>query len=288
MVEWDGRGEYFKMLTAHKPKAVQASSLEILRQDIHFGQTKETSRFIEGSFERRPVLIEIFQYKPDPDTNDPPAPLTQRLKQVAVLLHLQKRLEFRILPCSGFFIDEARRRMGMVFERFPDIDFSQKSMSLLDMYKKDKYVPFGKRLKLAHILAVAVDHFHRVGWVHKELRSSNIFFFHIPESMKVMSGQSNRFVAEGFDLAAPWIFGFGYARAEDGVTALEEDYNMENNFYRHPSRVGCPEVKFRKYHDVYSLVGAAKVVYSMVMLTSIGCHPLRNCSLDEGRISLRE
>jgi len=111
-------------------------------------------------------------------------------------------------------------------------------------------VSLDDRLFVAHELVVALDNFHRTGWLHKELKSENVFF------MK-RAGAS-----EADDLlqrSVPYLFGFEYSRMEADKSSLAEDYTLENNIYRHTKRWGKPTVKFLKAHDIYSLVSCPRV-----------------------------
>lgn len=131
----------------------------------------------------------------------------------------------------------------------------QSPYMLLDLYKSQSRMPLGHRICLAHALAVALENFHRVGWVHKEIRSSNIFFIPGDQSTVIPgSARTPSALAGSINLSTPWLFGFEYARSEDAGTKLEEDHNLTNNLYRHPFRWGRPRAKFTKAHDVYSLV----------------------------------
>ncbi|KAF1353282.1 hypothetical protein BDV97DRAFT_396124 [Delphinella strobiligena] len=130
----------------------------------------------------------------------------------------------------------------------------QSPYMLLDLYKSQSRMPLGHRICLAHALAVALENFHRVGWVHKEIRSSNIFFIPGDQSTVIPgSARTPSALAGSINLSTPWLFGFEYARSEDAGTKLEEDHNLTNNLYRHPFRWGRPRAKFTKAHDVYSL-----------------------------------
>lgn len=100
---------------------------------------------------------------------------------------------------------------------------------------------------MAHSLAVALENFHRIGWIHK----------HIQKRKKSCSPNPHEGVivpAGDVDLAAPWLFGFKYTRATDAGAKLEADFLLTNNVYRHPDRWNMPEKKFTEHHDVYSLV----------------------------------
>ena len=47
-------------------------------------------------------------------------------------------------------------------------------VGLCDLCSSTRWVPLGLRMCLAYALAVALGNFHRVGWVHNEVKSENI------------------------------------------------------------------------------------------------------------------
>jgi serine/threonine protein kinase len=133
---------------------------------------------------------------------------------------------------------------------------------LLQLYKQHRRVALGHRIHLAWALATAVEHFHRVGWVHKSIRSDNIAFAttsSLPPTPTEATDPAGSPIhlylpmVGQFDLSKPLLFGFEYSRAGDDKTSLAEDFSQVNNYYRIPERWGRPEARFKKSHDVYSL-----------------------------------
>ncbi|CAG8976207.1 hypothetical protein HYALB_00011138 [Hymenoscyphus albidus] len=115
-------------------------------------------------------------------------------------------------------------------------------------------VPLEARVHLASTLGIAVENLHRVGWLHKELKSENVLFFKksVPRNMEGRADTINS-PDRMEDFGHPWLLGFEYSRAEEAATHLESDYSLVNNAYRHPERWGKPTVKFERSHDVYAL-----------------------------------
>ncbi|EXL39218.1 hypothetical protein FOCG_18172 [Fusarium oxysporum f. sp. radicis-lycopersici 26381] len=95
-------------------------------------------------------------------------------------------------------------------------------------------------------MALAVLNLHLVGWVHKNLRSSNIVFFRPGPDWSLTNKER---------LADPWLCGFEYSRPEaNGAESWKlEDPNLLRNTYRHPDRWGKPTVTFERKHDIYAL-----------------------------------
>jgi serine/threonine protein kinase len=165
-----------------------------------------------------------------------------------------KRTNFHILPCIGYFQERFATQFSVVFqleERF----VKDSESTLISLYSSIKRVSLGERVRLAYEIAVAVGNLHRVGWLHKELKSENILFFKILPRGGIEESTSPAFKSSpSINFGLPWLFGFEYSRQEDANTYLESDYSPENNAYRHPERWGKPMVKFERSHDVYSLV----------------------------------
>ncbi|KAI1495539.1 hypothetical protein F5X99DRAFT_403214 [Biscogniauxia marginata] len=224
-----------------------------------------------GKFEDRPVILEMFCYNENPETDFPYAETLNQVRRMSGLLSQAKRVSFHILPCLGYFHDRVRHELGLVFEPPPQSDTESELMTLHQLYRKHKIVPLGHRIYLAHALTVAIESFHRVGWVHKAIRSDNILFNKMPEwesSQERMEEIKNARLTD-FDLAKPCLFGFEYARAGDAGTNLEEDHSSENNLYRHPDRWGRPLVEFVKAHDVFAL---GIVMFEIALWKDISSH----------------
>ena len=140
------------------------------------------------------------------------------------------------------FRDERNRRFGIVFSIPPRMSPLRQPIALQKILPVDSNSssPFGEpllshRFALAHSLAVAVHELHRSGWLHKELRSSNIVFF--------FGGQSSSFSAAATaalpDLSNPYITGFGLARPDEesagSLPATSLAICSTEDLFRHPS-----------------------------------------------------
>ncbi|KAM7211284.1 hypothetical protein V8F06_013341 [Rhypophila decipiens] len=256
-------------------------STEIALGQLTFNNN-DPSRFKFGTFSINsdgsptlnwPIMAERYNYADAANSTGDPCPkaLSQIRKMTGLLCH-PKRKGFHIMPCLGFYRDRVRRELGLVFRPPPSrFDLSQGQegfTTLLDLLKSRKLVPLGERIHLAWALAVAVEHLHRVGWVHKSFRSSIIGF--VQRGREDSSSQEtadSKVVVEQpgeikepllddekkWDLTCPYLFGYEYARPGDGTTYLDEDHTLANNIYRHPERWGMPSAKFEKKHDAYAL-----------------------------------
>ncbi|KAK4207169.1 hypothetical protein QBC37DRAFT_444662 [Rhypophila decipiens] len=252
--------ETLKLRTAVQDNQPQTEGTEMARNRFQF-KKDSFQRKIATMDKQQPVILEAFSYHANPSTGDIYPETMQQIRKMSGLVSLAKRVNFRTLPCLGFFHDKVRHELGLVFEPPPRFEISSGLTTLLQLYTRHIAVPLGHRIYLAYALADSVDHFHRVGWVHKGIRSNNVLFFQtvsiVPgdNSEDSNNGSKKDTVASiaGLPLARPLLFGFEYSRAGDAGTILEEDYSQENNLYRHPDRWGRPLVRFDKSHDIYAL-----------------------------------
>ncbi|KAG5660856.1 hypothetical protein KAF25_002499 [Fusarium avenaceum] len=233
-------------------------SRELDRDKIHdsLRRSGTSRRFKLGTMDGQPVIMETYTYSTLTDANDEPQPQAlQRIQKITGLLCHPKRKEFHILPCAGFFRDRRQKELGIVFRAPLSFAGDSKVLTLLQLYRLHRVVPLGHRMHLAWDLTTAVEHFHRVGWVHKSIRSDNIAFISVAAHSQTHASDmdSTSPLVDSFAVSNPLLFGFEYSRADDEATGLEEDHSVFNNLYRHPERWGQPAARFEKRHDVYSL-----------------------------------
>ncbi|KFA80599.1 hypothetical protein S40288_09288 [Stachybotrys chartarum IBT 40288] len=218
-----------------------------------------------GIVEGDVVIMETYRYREARNHNGDPHPQTlQQVRRKTSLLCHPKRKAFHILPCMGFFRHRHRQELGLVFKPPPSSLKNGDPVTLLQLCKMHKLVPLSHRIHIAWVLATAVEHIHRVVWVHKSIRRNNLAF--IPKQ-KPLEWEGERRddqplgvdddpkdpVVGDFDLSNPMLFGFECSRAEGSNTYLEETHSIINNMYRHPDRWGRPTARFLNSHDVYSM-----------------------------------
>ncbi|KAM6509738.1 hypothetical protein FALCPG4_017386 [Fusarium falciforme] len=276
-------------------------TIEISREEIVFKTPKHRggpsgklnqNRFKYGTLSGQPVVMETYMYKEASDHSGEPQPQTLRQAQrITGLLCHPKRKGFHILPCAGFFRNRRAKELGLAFNLPPTFDSGDGGgvVTLIEMYKMHKIVPLGHRVHLAWALTTAIEHFNRVGWVHKGIRSNNIAFIatsNIP-SVQESSDEDEEDVNSprlgNFNLSNPLLFGFEYSRAGDEATYLEEDHSQANNLYRIPERWGKPTARFEKSHDVYSL---GVVLFEIALWKDVGS--ALKSYLDKGRVIASE
>lgn len=154
---------------------------------------------------------------------------------------------FRTLQCIGIVRHDITRgnrqihQYGLVNE-FPSRDGKAVhdfgSLSTAIASKTETRPTLGERFRLALALAETLFNFHSVDWLHKSIRSDNIFLFRRMKS---------------FDFSEPYLFGFEFSRAEGDQSTTDNDDNLINNLYRHPRRQGLPDARFSVLHDIYAL-----------------------------------
>jgi serine/threonine protein kinase len=232
---------------------------EIPRSAVKFKPTTQPwakKRFRYGFIEEKPVIMETFQYVvPREGSSEASQSTIEQLKKMVTQLSQPKRTSFHILPCVGYLQERHSARFSIVFQVENNFIIEDSPISLSDLFSSAKRVPLGARVHLASTISIALENLHRVGWLHKELKSDNVLFFKSSPQRNVTETADSSSMSDrigGFGL--PWLFGFEYSRAEEADTYLESDYSLENNVYRHPERWGKPAVKFERSHDVYALV----------------------------------
>ncbi|KAI9739969.1 MAG: hypothetical protein M1818_005025 [Claussenomyces sp. TS43310] len=201
-----------------------------------------------GDNERLQVLIEYKLYE-DPLLRER---LFDRIEGIARLSHsIADPQKLRLLHCRGYFHDENRYAFGLVYE-YPTIITSNHPQtplgvtclrSLLESARREHQPLLRDRFKLAYNFASAIGNFHKVGWFHKGITSSNLAFFHGPDKL----------FADSF--ANPYIIGFRHSRPNEVATFTEgisPSADVEDRCYQHPQYLR-DNVLFSFTHEYYSL-----------------------------------
>ena len=198
--------------------------------------------------------------------------------------------DLRILDCIGLFKDQANSRYGVVYHspwymrdltrrtRPENLGHVCKPSSLTHLLDNvDAVLDLGVRFDLAKKLISNLVVLHTCGWLHKNIRSSNILFFPArPADNKSFNNRQK-------DIGHPYIMGYGLSRPDDvpmviqsnEVRVREKSYSRDNegkkvvsrahhvdenvnlrpkiNIYRHPDKDVNPARRFRHSYDIYSL-----------------------------------
>lgn len=206
-----------------------------------------------AGFHNEKLLIEWRTLKPS-EAQGERARL--RTKQTAMLAGIFKELKaqptiYRVLACEGYIDqrDHIPPRLGIAFI-MPSLapSLPDKNVKIRQYYSLHDYLtsrdfedfepPLESRFKLARELVQGFLQFHRLGWLHKSIRSHNIIFF--PPDGKP-------------SIASPRILGFAYSRpTEVGISdPVEQDEELE--LYRHPEYQGRSPESFRLRYDFFSI-----------------------------------
>ena len=137
---------------------------------------------------------------------------------------------FRILDCIGLFKDESNSRYGVVYKlpsymrdlarrtRPENLGHVCKPCSLTHLLDNvDIVLDLGVRFNLAKKLVYSIVVLHTCGWLHKNIRSSNIFFF------PAQPATNQSFDTHRKDIGRPYIMGYGLSRPDDVHEIIQHD-----------------------------------------------------------------
>jgi hypothetical protein len=172
-----------------------------------------------------------------------------RVEAIAELLNSTEMPEdFRVLHCCGYFHDHSKCRFGLVFD-FPHLPFPSGEgfsdpitlRTILDSPEHQQKRPMlGDRFKLALALAMSIVEFHKVGWLHKNISSSNVVFF-----------QRDSSTVDYF--AKPYITGFSYSRPDEPSAFTEGPAEgSDYKYYQDPEYLKN-QLRYRHDFDYFSL-----------------------------------
>jgi serine/threonine protein kinase len=173
-----------------------------------------------------------------------PQKISSRLREIANLLSVSAKAgSFNVLRCCGYYHKPYEIRSGLLYE-LPSVEKVdlERIVTLREMLRNrtDTWC-LGDRFILARGLANAVFELHSVSWLHRNITTSNIIFFHRGEGATVD--------AESF-----YFVGFAQSRSNRALTdsdghasrAFDEDY------YQHPDYLSKDQ-GYDEKHDYYSL-----------------------------------
>lgn len=124
----------------------------------------------------RSVIIERFTF--DPVEEEHLEALYSRCEALAELLsQTDMPQDFRILRCTGYFLDISHNAIGMVYDIPHGFSMTRGPVTLKNLISKFHRPCLGKLFILAYILANCILNFHKTGWLHKNISSHNILFF---------------------------------------------------------------------------------------------------------------
>lgn len=194
----------------------------------------------------------LFEYKWFRQASDPEQSVWGRreLFQLAQLLKeaSSEQAGLHTLRLRGV-LDQSttHKRFAFVFEAPRDTDparlqpISLHSIMANQMFHSNVSLP--NRFRLAQTLATTVAKLHADGWMHRNIRSHSVVFFHAVGCK----------ATEPVSVNNPYLVDFENARPIGAQTSYNFHADLERNMYRHPQRQGPPTEYFEKRHDVYAL-----------------------------------
>ncbi|KAI0549992.1 kinase-like protein [Xylaria curta] len=222
---------------------------------ISFGD-HHRGRLIDQRGDSQPVWVEWHRYGKREAKQEIMEQLYDRATRIAQLLAVGKPESFRALTCCGFFHAAEREAFGMVF-KFPDSTNSRNIVRPIDLRQRiadtmQKHAPdpdLDDRFKLASTLAVSLFEFHSVGWLHKNLTSSNIIFF--PRAQNGIDAETGNYLYRSEVIREPFLVGFNHSRPDDPLALTSAPAQSDFRYYHHP--VYLKNRGYRLEYDYYSL-----------------------------------
>ncbi|KAI9685479.1 MAG: hypothetical protein M1820_010791 [Bogoriella megaspora] len=212
--------------------------------------TSHCSRLDFARYDGRQVVVE---WK---DAQGPMWKMVQdQIKRLSLLLtslrdNMSKENSFHCLACIGYLPLEEQGRYGLVYELPPNVTRDEKSqwryLCLRCLISKLNSASLNIRYRIGLSLAQTLLQLHTAGWLHKGIRSENVFFFVYSEK-----GPSFKFIESPM-----YLLGYEYARTDDKEgAALTQHINTPARLeiYKHPEHRGRKRQPFRKQFDMYGL-----------------------------------
>ena len=187
----------------------------------------------------------LLEHKPFRDSMvDNLKNLQNRLENMARLLQKASGSGFPVLSCPGVYVDPGELKMGLLYD-FPRNSesgapfHSYKTLAaILEKPEQTRWPLLGERFKLAFDLANSLFEFLKTSWLHRNVRTSNIAFFHNGNIL--------------WEQLSIFFLGFAHSRPmtdEKYTEGPPEDW--DENYYLDPDYVWS--TRFKPYHDHYSL-----------------------------------
>jgi serine/threonine protein kinase len=206
-----------------------------------------TSSFPASSAANRRVLVEWIVYSPAWEGQTDEEKITKLLTLAEML---QNPLEgSHVLRCVGVIPPTESlhcQGFGFLYAYPQAIDgVSQREPQILSQLLRNKDYPvlLEHKFEIAKCLSWSVSQLHTVGWLHKNIQSSNIMFF--AESSQPASSTV---------LGEPYLIGFNHSRPDGEIWYSDTDIFNDGGGMEYKDPQYTPGVtRFRKVFDYYSL-----------------------------------
>lgn len=212
--------------------------LSFTRKDFHFGDSG-MAIWWEG---KETVFIEKHSYKTPKDDDGLSQRIRTNILKLGRLLQLPacvKRLH--VLELLGLVEFHRTKEIGFVYRLPGSLGKGKKGFPAEDMQIRkprialtgrqgDPSPPLGFRFDLARKLVQSVAFLHASGWLHKNIRTTELYFF--PKPNQVISRDSG-----GIDLDRPFLLGYHFSRPDD----VPPDHGSldQHQTQRNPGRDGA-------------------------------------------------
>ncbi|KAL9605635.1 MAG: hypothetical protein Q9179_001175 [Wetmoreana sp. 5 TL-2023] len=169
--------------------------------------------------------------------------LQKRLESMMMLLQEANQLGFPVLNCRGVYHDPEELTLGLLYD-YPHnpksgAPFHDHTTLAAILERGQSQLPLlGDRFKLAYNLAGALHRFLKISWLHRNVRASNIAFFHDENLL--------------WERPSMFFLGFAHSRYmidKEYTEGPPEDW--DDNYYLDPNYVFSQ--RFKPYHDHYAL-----------------------------------
>ncbi len=171
------------------------------------------------------------------------------MRDFATRLHSVDPVVMGLLKCKGFSNDAIGHKVALRFE-YPSGKDNPRTLEQLLIDKQAPKHSMSNRVALASKLASAVLYLHSCGFVHKNIRPSNILIFDDVVSHSARSSHTTHPYVTG----EPYLMGFDSVRKADARSNMIRVEEWKKNIYLHPDRHRMQDGdEFTMVHDVYSL-----------------------------------
>lgn len=156
----------------------------------------------------------------------------------------------RVLRCYKYFHDSENNRFGLVFD-FPSSNSQQPCEEVVIPLRQmlesstigwEHQPPLEAQFKLACDLVLSFLAYHKIGWLHKNVNTSNVVFF----------PHGNKTPLDFID--QPYIIGFNHSRPDEpmGFTEGPREGDADERDYQHPEYL-ANHYRYRLSFEYYSL-----------------------------------
>jgi len=276
-------------LAQQNPSAT-ASSPEITSRDIRKIRKLGSQLLCELTRDTGPTTNVIVDYKHYDDSYQGQQ-LRRRMESLTKLCQSVQNCEKEgLLNCRGFFHDKMESAFGLIYD-FPAANEEGAglkngtpftlfdSLDPLDSHKLRQVSKpsLGYRYQLAYHIAASISEVHKIGWVHKNLTSSNIIFF--PQHESALNGETR-----------PYLVGFRHGRPNEKTAFTEGPSSDADERYQHPQYLAT-NTRYFLHYDYYSLgivlleIGLWRKVQDVIHSPSLNANEARQ-KLQEKRVPM--